>query len=87
MTENDRAAAELPVTCPECAGVVERPEHFHVIRKCPGCGRELRVFEPGEHGIGMKVNKGETLVLPPGALQLSLNPLKSRTYLKIAKHV
>jgi hypothetical protein len=77
VSEKDGAPAGLPVTCPKCAGVIESPDHFHVIRQCPGCGRELRVFEPGEHGIGMRVNKGETLVLPPGALQFSLNPLKS----------
>lgn len=36
----------------------------------------MRVHEPGGHGIGFKVRKGEQVVIPPDWLKLSLNPLK-----------
>jgi len=49
----------------------------HVVRKCEECGRELRVHEPGAHGIGFKIRKGDQVVLPLQWLKPSLNPLKS----------
>ena len=49
----------------------------HVVRICDGCGREMHVVERGDHGRGIRIEKGEKFVIPAGWLQLSLNPLKS----------
>ena len=65
------------MTCEKCANVVERPDLPHVIRACEGCGRLLRIHEPGENGRGFKVQKGDQVVIPAGFIKLSLNPLKS----------
>jgi hypothetical protein len=66
------------MACPKCEKIVETPDIPHVIRKCEGCGRELRIREPGKHGIGFEVRKGDQVVIPKGWLTLSLNPLKSK---------
>jgi len=65
------------MTCPECAKFVERPDLPHVIRACPGCGRNLHIQERGEHGIGLKIREGDQFVIPAGWLKFSFNPLKS----------
>ncbi len=64
------------MACPKCENIVETQNSPHVIRKCEGCGRELRMREPGKHGIGFEVRKGDQVVIPKGWLKLSLNPLK-----------
>lgn len=66
-----------PMSCPKCHTVVERPDLPHVVRNCEGCGRPLRIHEPGAHGIGFNVRKGDQVVIPSNWLKLSLNPLKS----------
>lgn len=63
--------------CEMCANVVEREDVPHVIRVCPGCGREMHIHEPGEHGRGFRVMAGDRPVIPAGWIQISLNPLKS----------
>lgn len=65
------------MTCPKCENIVERPDLPHTVRRCEGCGRELRIHEPGAHGIGFNIRKGDQVVIPEGWLKLSLNPLKS----------
>ncbi|HNC91765.1 MAG TPA: DUF4263 domain-containing protein [Anaerolineales bacterium] len=65
------------MTCPQCENIVERPDLPHTVRRCEGCGRELRIHEPGAHGIGFNIRKGDQVVIPEGWLKLSLNPLKS----------
>jgi len=64
--------------CLKCEHVVERPDLPHVVRLCEGCGRELHIHEPGAHGIGFNVRKGDQVAIPKEWLTLSLNPLKSR---------
>jgi hypothetical protein len=66
------------MTCAQCERVVERTDVIHVIRMCTGCGREIHVAEPGEHGRGLKVEAGDRVVVPDGWLTISLDPLKSR---------
>ena len=63
--------------CLKCEQIVERPDLPHVVRRCEGCGRELHIHEPGAHGIGFNVRKGDQVVIPSDWLKLSLNPLKS----------
>lgn len=66
------------MACKTCANIVEAPiTGWHVIRPCSGCGRELRVAEKGKDGKGLRIEKGDRIVLPAGAIRLSLNPLKS----------
>ena len=67
--------------CEACRDIAESPNTVHVIRNCSSCGRELRVASPGDHGIGIKVEAGDRLVIPKGWLQMSLNPLKSSGFL------
>lgn len=66
------------MACSKCGDVVERPNLPHVVRQCEVCGRELRIHEPGAHGIGFNVREGDKVVIPQDWLKLSLNPLKSR---------
>lgn len=63
--------------CPQCENTVERPDLPHVVRNCEGCGRPLHIHEPGAHGIGFKIRKGDQVVIPSNWLKFSLNPLKS----------
>lgn len=65
------------MSCSMCENIVERPELPHVVRKCVGCSRELHIHEPGAHGIGFNIAKGEQVVIPSNWLSFSLNPLKS----------
>jgi hypothetical protein len=65
------------MTCPKCEDIVERPDLPHAVRQCEVCGRELRIHEPGAHGIGFNIRKGDQVVIPEGWLKFSLNPLKS----------
>lgn len=37
----------------------------------------MRVHEPGEHGRGMRVREGDSVVLPAGAIQFSFDPRKA----------
>jgi hypothetical protein len=69
--------ARKRMTCDLCRDIVDREDVPHVIRACPGCGREMHVVELGEHGRGIKIETGDRFVIPANWLQLSLNPLKS----------
>ena len=48
----------------------------YVVRACAKCGRPIKLREPGAHGIGFKINKGDQVVMPAEFLTLSANPLK-----------
>lgn len=77
MSEQSQEGTKPNIGCEECRDVVERTDVLHVVRKCPRCGREMHVFEPGPHGIGMQVREGDVPTIPAGWLRLSLNPLQS----------
>ena len=47
----------------------------YVRRTCPECGRKVSVREPGAHGIGFQIQRGDEVILPPEFLTLSANPL------------
>lgn len=64
------------MSCDKCKDVVERPDLPHVVRKCEGCGREMRIHERGKHGRGFKIGEGDVPTIPAGWLKLSPNPLK-----------
>ncbi len=69
------------MNCSVCKDVVERPDVPHVIRNCSGCGREMHIIEPGEHGRGIQIRAGDRFVIPDGWLKISLNPLQSTGHL------
>jgi hypothetical protein len=66
------------MACPKCAKWKENkdPSLAHVVWTCPKCGRKVAVRDEGKYGIGVKVKKGDTFVLPQELLQFSANPLK-----------
>jgi len=66
------------MSCDLCKDIADRQDVPHVVRICEGCGREMHVVELGDHGRGIKVEKGDRVVIPHDWLQMSLNPLKSR---------
>jgi hypothetical protein len=63
--------------CLRCQHLVDRPDVPHVIRTCVSCGRVMHIHEPGKHGRGFNIQKGDQVVIPGGWLNLSFNPLKS----------
>lgn len=65
------------MSCPECEKITQRPDLPHVLRKCEHCEAELRIHEPGKHGIGFRIEKGDEIIVPRGWLKFSLNPLQS----------
>jgi hypothetical protein len=48
----------------------------YVVRTCKRCGRKIKLRSAGAHGIGIKVEKGDEFIVPPGYLSLTANPLK-----------
>ena len=66
------------MSCDKCQNISEVSEdQLHVVRICE-CGRELKILEPGENGIGIQIRAGDRFVMPSGWLTFSFNPLKSR---------
>jgi hypothetical protein len=53
----------------------------HVLRKCKACGREMKISEAGEHGIGIRVREGDQFIIPKDWLKISANPLKGGGHL------
>jgi hypothetical protein len=41
----------------------------------------MKLREPGAHGIGIKVEEGDRIVIPEGWLNISANPLKGTGHL------
>jgi hypothetical protein len=66
------------MACKSCERVedVNETEGPYVIRACPECERSMRLREPGKHGLGIQVHKGDQLVIPAGWLKLAADPLK-----------
>ena len=66
--------------CGRC-GLSLRPlNQVHVSRPCSDCGKTVHVVERGEGGEGIKIRKGDRVLIPPGTIELSLVP-KPGTYL------
>ncbi len=47
----------------------------YVIRTCLSCGRKINLRDPGENGLGIKIEKGDQFIFPEGYLKISANPL------------
>ena len=71
------------LACEKCKHLVdiEGVSSPHIVRTCEGCGRKIKLREPGDNGHGIKVEKGDQFVFPDGWLQISVNPLKGNSTL------
>ncbi len=49
----------------------------YTVHTCEKCGRKVKQRNPGAHGIGLNVQKGDQVVLPASFLTMSANPLKA----------
>ena len=67
-------------TCEQIEDVTEAGGPY-VIRKCSQCGRAMKLREPGKHGIGVQIRKGDQLTIPAGWLKVAANPLKGGGHL------
>jgi hypothetical protein len=67
-------------TCEQVEDVTEAGG-LYVIRNCGSCGRPMKLREPGKHGIGVQIRKGDLVVIPAGWLQVAANPLKGGGHL------
>ncbi len=67
-------------TCEQIEDVTEAGG-LYVIRNCSECGRPMKVREPGKHGIGVRIRKGDQPVMPAGWLKIAANPLKGSGHL------
>lgn len=56
----------------------------YVVRTCVTCGRKVNLRNPGAHGIGIKIDKGDQFVMPASFLAFSTNPLKGTGYFSAA---
>jgi hypothetical protein len=68
------------MSCEICiaAEATLNPDAIHVIRRCDACGGDYKTApDPGAHGIGIQIKKGDQLVMPSAALKITANPLKS----------
>ena len=69
------------MTCDKCKERVDTEQHIHVVEQCEGCGRRIRVFRPGKHGLGMAITKGDQLGLTESFIRAiqspTPNPLKN----------
>jgi hypothetical protein len=66
------------MSCAKCSEKVDivdlsRP---YVVRTCDSCGRKINLREPGEHGKGFIIEKGDQVVLPADFVKIAANPLK-----------
>ncbi len=67
------------MSCDKCKDKVDVKDLTfpYVLRKCPKCGREMKIRETGKDGIGLHIRKGDRFTIPQGYIRLSANPLKS----------
>jgi hypothetical protein len=68
------------MTCKACEQIQDVTDAggLYVIRNCSSCGRPMKVREPGAHGIGVQIRKGDVPVMPASWLTIAANPLKGR---------
>jgi hypothetical protein len=48
----------------------------YVVQTCLSCNRKIKLRKLGDNGRGIKVEKGDQVVIPAGSLKISANPLK-----------
>ena len=71
------------MSCDVCISKVDIEDlsTLYIIRTCPKCGREIKLREPGDNGLGIKVEKGDQFIFPQGWLKITANPLKGTGHL------
>src|ERR1700730_4084406 len=67
-------------TCEQIEDVTEAGG-LYVIRNCSQCGRPIKLREPGKHGIGVQIRKGDQVMIPAGSVKFAANPLKGGGHL------
>ncbi len=81
--ERRRSARDKTKVCATCRDIedVTDLDKPYVIRKCPDCGREMKLRPSAKHGTGIRVKKGDRFVLPAAFITVSANPLKGNSNL------
>lgn len=66
------------MACQKCKNLkdIKDLSSIYVIRTCTKCNRQIKLREKGNKLGGIKIKKGDQVVLPKGFLKLSPNPLK-----------
>jgi hypothetical protein len=83
MCQQRTPATGNQMACKTCEQIVDVTEAggLYVIRNCSQCGRPIKLREPGKHGIGVQIRKGDQPVMPAGWLKIAANPLKGSGHL------
>src|SRR5205807_6421932 len=71
--ESLQAKQEPIATCEVCGARLIPLSTIHTERTCNSCGRTTYVAEPGESGEGIQIRAGDRVVIPAGAITLSLD--------------
>ncbi|MFM6456539.1 MAG: Shedu immune nuclease family protein [Planktothrix sp.] len=74
MTDSLNSSMEF---CQKCGQSLVPLQTFHVKRLCKECGQSFYISEPGEKGQGMQTREGDQLIVPAGAIRLSLDPAEA----------
>lgn len=59
--------------CKQCGQSLVQLKIPHVERPCKECGKSFYICEPGNKGQGIEVSEGDRLIIPAGAIRLSLD--------------
>jgi hypothetical protein len=60
--------------CSHCGLSLIPLDRPHVARSCATCEKTVHVVEPGEGGKGIRVQAGDSFIIPAGSIKLSLDP-------------
>ncbi|MEP0753581.1 hypothetical protein NDA03_15300 [Trichocoleus sp. Lan] len=85
MVENSsqNSSESIARYCSQCGLSLIPLKTFHVARACSECGKTIHVAEPGEDGKGVKVQKGDQIIVPAGLIRMSLDPKENCTFTRI----
>ena len=64
--------------CQDCGKSLVQLDVPHTSRPCEVCNKTTYFVSPGDDGVGIKIEKGDTFTIPAGWLTISLDPAKSR---------
>lgn len=81
MTDQSPSGTPNLNRCANCGLLLEAPPVIHAVVECEDCGKTA-FRPPGPEGL--KIEAGETVTIPAGALSVSLNKVESRS--KLTKH-
>jgi len=74
----EQPALENPETnCKQCGLSLIPLQVINVQRKCDKCDKSVFVYERGPDGNGLQAKEGDNVIIPAGAIRLSLKPGES----------